>query len=225
MTKSQMLESMLRKQISLNQQVSGLNWDSQELNWHTSLWVECAEVMETIDWKWWKTTGFKRDEFIAEMVDVWHFGMTMMLIPEPYTTDELAHLSQSLGADWEFIEFAEHDYSTGDQKQLSNLLHVYIERMVMSAMAHRFDRITFFRMLRMVGLSIEDLYRHYTAKFALNVFRASRGYNAGSYLWTSKEDNQRLQNWIAVCQNSPAEHIEYQVTEYLKDAYFEEFGQ
>jgi len=145
--------------------------------------------METTGWKWWKDTKFNPQEFISELVDVWHFGMSILMVQYGDSDQAINRIVSNL------LSYCDLSIApVVNSKTLDEDLHQHIEWMAKRAVFGSFDQILFLKCLRIVGLGVPDLYLHYTAKCALNQFRVAKGYLQGSYRWTSKEDNAHLQN-------------------------------
>ena len=45
--------TMLRLQDQMNQKVHP-DWVSQNYEWYRAVWIECAELMDHVGYKWWK---------------------------------------------------------------------------------------------------------------------------------------------------------------------------
>ena len=75
----QQIIAMLELQDGMNTKVHP-DWRNQGYAWHRAIWVECAELMEHHGWKWWKKQSPDRDQVILELVDIWHFGLSILLL-------------------------------------------------------------------------------------------------------------------------------------------------
>jgi hypothetical protein len=51
------------------------DWEERRLAWPRAVWMECAEMMERVHWKWWKASHAPEDlaQQRIELVDIWHF--------------------------------------------------------------------------------------------------------------------------------------------------------
>src|SRR5690606_11573135 len=75
--KTQIL-TMLELQDGMNSKVS-TDWRSAGFAWHRAIWVECAELMDHHGWKWWKKQTPDTEQVALELIDIWHFGLSIML--------------------------------------------------------------------------------------------------------------------------------------------------
>ncbi len=66
------IAEMLGMQNQLNTQIHP-DWKNQNYDWNRAIWIECAELMDKIGWKWWKHQEIDRDQAVLELVDIWHF--------------------------------------------------------------------------------------------------------------------------------------------------------
>lgn len=84
------LERMIRRQLELQKVGRSLDPPSmtgEERGWfavwnHTALIKELGEALDEVAWKPWSVDKdtFNRDQFIAELVDAWHFLMNLLLL-------------------------------------------------------------------------------------------------------------------------------------------------
>ena len=174
----QQLIGMLSLQDEMNCKVHA-QWEQQGFAWYRAIWTECAELLEHYGWKWWKKCEPDLPQVQLEVVDIWHFGMSLQLQTcgndkDKVATDLLAGLTVP--------------ESAPD-------LRVAIERLAAQAVAeHRFDVGCFAQVMGACGLSFAALHRQYIGKNVLNFFRQDHGYQQGTYLkvWNEREDNQHL---------------------------------
>ena len=61
MTNSEMINKMFEKQEQLNVSIKGPNWRELNLNWNRAIFVECAELMGYLDWKWWQSKPMNKE--------------------------------------------------------------------------------------------------------------------------------------------------------------------
>ncbi len=160
------------------------NWLNLEWNFNDAIWVECAELLEHIGYKWWKHQVTDRDQIIMELVDIWHFGMSSMMAIERIDIDECTNVTYTANS---YVLGMVEDYNVDDFK-------TYIRVIVNDATDHEFPYFNvdaFIKSWYCMGLNIHDLYKMYIGKNALNVFRQNNGYKDGSYIkiWNGKEDN------------------------------------
>lgn len=174
----QQVLSMLQLQDAINLKVHPL-WREQNYAWYRAVWVECAELMDHYGWKWWKHQEPDVDQVILELVDIWHFGLSIHLLD----SDDLAFTTQRIVEQLESAVVQKEDFKV--------LLEDFAGETIRSK---SFDVTRFALLMNAVGLSFEGLYRNYIGKNVLNRFRQDHGYKAGTYqkVWGGKEDNEHL---------------------------------
>ena len=75
----QQIKIMLDLQDSMNTKVNA-NWQTQGYEWYRAIWVECAELLDHYGWKWWKHREADINQVKMEMVDIWHFLLSWIII-------------------------------------------------------------------------------------------------------------------------------------------------
>ena len=177
---------MLELQNDMNIKVHP-DWRQQNFEWYRAIWVECAELIDHYGWKWWKQQDPNIDQIVLELVDIWHFGLSILLLQDGSITSIAANLEKELTnplPSGEFKvdleDFAEYTLNT-----------------------RSFDARRFYKMMVDIDMSFSQLYSGYVSKNVLNFFRQDNGYQNGSYSkqWGAKEDNEHLMD--IVCQLDP----------------------
>ena len=74
----QQIKIMLDLQDSMNTKVNA-NWQTQGYEWYRAIWVECAELLDHYGWKWWKKQTPDTEQVALELIDIWHFGLSILL--------------------------------------------------------------------------------------------------------------------------------------------------
>ena len=169
--------TMLELQNAMNTKVHA-EWFNQGFEWYRAIWVECAEMLDHYGWKWWKKQTPDTEQVILELVDIFHFGLSLRIDGET----SYQELAEQLTAELEKPTQAD------DFKQTLELLAA-------SAVANKtFDAAAFAGCMAQIGMDIDDLYRGYVGKNTLNFFRQDHGYKDGSYIkvWNGQEDNEHL---------------------------------
>lgn len=176
-----------RMMLSLQNEMNGhvdADWLRAERAWYRAIWIECAELMEHYGgWKWWKHSTPELGQVILEIVDIWHFGLSMRL---------------AAGGDYQRIAAAIVEEWRQAPAPLAFLEEV--ERLADTALGERRFAVGSVRnLLAACGRDFDDLYRNYVAKNVLNVFRQDHGYKTGAYLktWHGREDNEVLSELMA----------------------------
>jgi len=188
--KQQLIE-MLSLQDEMNRKVHA-HWEQQGFAWHRAIWTECAELLEHYGWKWWKKHDPDMPQVQLEVVDIWHFGMSLQLQTHAQKATQVADILATGLA----CAKPTQDFRTA------------IEHLAAKAVAeHTFDPVCFAHVMAGCGLSFEALYRQYMGKNVLNFFRQDHGYQQGTYLkvWHGKEDNEHLLEILEALSNTSAQ--------------------
>lgn len=173
----QRIVDMLELQDSMNSRVNA-NWREQGFAWHRAIWIECAELMEHHGWKWWKKQSPDSDQVILELVDIWHFGLSILLLRGTAPALIAADVAKAMGEAPAAGDFLED-----------------VERFTLATLDTREFSVPLFAMLMAgVGLTFDELYARYVGKNMLNLFRQNEGYQQGTYRksWAGREDNEHL---------------------------------
>ncbi|GHF77297.1 dUTP diphosphatase [Thalassotalea marina] len=173
----QQLEQMLSLQDAMNTRVSE-TWRENGYEWYRAIWVECAEMLDHHGWKWWKHQEIDVAQVQLELVDIFHFGLSLQLMAGDSVQDIAAKLAQQLAT-----ESNESDFK------------IALESLASAAVTHRsFDAIAFANCMQLMQMDLNELFRQYVGKNTLNFFRQDHGYKEGSYIkvWHGEEDNEVL---------------------------------
>ncbi|MBY6189413.1 dUTP diphosphatase [Microbulbifer agarilyticus] len=199
----QQLETMLALQDAINTVVNE-NWREQNFAWYRAIWVESAELLDHYGWKWWKKQEPEIEQVKLELVDIWHFGLSLELqqgAPEVVAQE----MQQQLDA----IEVTAGDFREN------------LESFTLNTLATKqFDLPGFAQLLADCAMDLDELYRRYVGKNVLNRFRQDHGYQDGSYQkqWQGREDNEHLAE-IVQSLDAAAENFSVQLYEALKVRY------
>ena len=170
------IKEMLDLQNKINEKVHP-HWREQNFEWYRAIWVECAELLDHYGWKWWKKQNPNQAQIELELVDIWHFGLSILL--SKYDIEKSISLISEGMTD-----------QRGSGKFRENL-----EDFTSNTLQTRsFDLKRFNQVMNDVGLTFEKLYVGYISKNVLNSFRQDKGYQAGTYIkdWGGIEDNEYL---------------------------------
>lgn len=204
MRKREMLAEMFRMQQTLNDETNGTGWEigynknNRIINWRRCIYMECAELIDSFNWKHWKDINIEPnwENIKIEVVDIWHFIMSLGL--EHYHANKLGSINEIvmyLIDTKNFEVFCEEFY---DAKSESSMEIVNsIEHLIQDVLTNQgFHKISndFFLIALQCGVNIDILYKLYMAKNILNKFRQDNGYKEGTYIkvWNGKEDNDIL---------------------------------
>jgi hypothetical protein len=123
------------------------------------------------------------DQVQLEVIDIWHFGMSMLFdgrSVEQIAADMCRQLEQAALPEQGVLEAA--------------------EALACHTLATREFSIThFWSLLQAAQMNFDDLYRAYIGKNVLNFFRQDHGYQQGTYSknWGGREDNEHLVEIVA----------------------------
>jgi dimeric dUTPase (all-alpha-NTP-PPase superfamily) len=73
------ITQMLHMQDAMNSRVSE-TWRDNDYEWYRAIWVECAEMLDHHGWKWWKHQEIDIAQVQLELVDIFHFGLSLRLM-------------------------------------------------------------------------------------------------------------------------------------------------
>src|SRR5690554_3455714 len=188
------LEVMLQLQDTMNSEVHP-QWREQNYAWFRALWIECAELIDHYGYKWWKKQDADMQQVQLEVVDIWHFGLSMLID----------------GRD--FSAIAKEITTQLDNKKENDAKGVIeaCEALVSSVLTTRqFNVVDFWALLEASDMQFDQLFKQYVGKNVLNLFRQDHGYKEGSYIktWNGKEDNEYLSEILNQQQDVDANFAE-----------------
>ena len=197
--------TMLEMQDAMNTRVHP-EWRKQGFAWYRAIWTECAELLDHHGWKWWKKQDPDMEQVKLELIDIWHFGMSILLVnADGKSTDELAgEIATAFDVDAGAESFLEA-----------------VETFACDCLAtHGFSTARFAQVIQAAGMSLDELYRGYVGKNVLNFFRQDHGYKDGSYIkvWNGREDNEHLVDLVQEL-NSQSASFKDDLYAGLKDRY------
>ncbi len=180
--------AMLRLQDELNKVINP-QWVDESYDWPRAIHVESVELMDHIGWKWWKHHEPDQAQIELEMVDIWHFIMSLMIHE---CEGNLQHAALLLSDSWNQDMPAEFAGTSAIEMAEGLGVVFYMGNAINGLM-------TFRGLMHECGLTDEHLYTRYMAKNVLNLFRQEHGYKEGTYqkTWGDKEDNEVLAEIMA----------------------------
>lgn len=178
MPHTQQLLIMLELQDNMNTKVHP-QWREQGFEFYRAAWIECAELLDHYGWKWWKKQSPDTEQVALELVDIWHFGLSILLQSGERPEALAERIEREL-----VIRTDEPDFRLDLEAFASATLN-----------DRQFHIAKFGRLLAGIDMSFEQLYRSYVGKNVLNFFRQDNGYKEGHYRksWhDGREDNEHL---------------------------------
>lgn len=185
----QQILTMLELQDGMNSKVHS-DWRDRGFEWYRAIWVECAELMDHYGWKWWKHQAPDVDQVKLELVDIWHFGLSILLLSESSEERIAEQLEAALAEQPQAGSFRED-----------------LEAFTLSTLQTKgFDVAGFAKLMAGMEMDFDELYTRYVGKNVLNFFRQDHGYKEGSYIkvWNGQEDNEHLVEAVEQLDSSSA---------------------
>jgi dimeric dUTPase (all-alpha-NTP-PPase superfamily) len=183
--------TMLELQASMNAKVDP-DWVAARYPYLRAVAIEGAEAIEHHGWKWWKKQDKDLPQLQMELIDIWHFILSEVLLRNENEPEE------PLKALLDALQAAEHSSRIevdGQQFELADLdLLRKLELLIALSVLRRIDMALFAAIMADCDMDWTELYRQYVGKNVLNMFRQDRGYKQGTYLkeWHGREDNEHL---------------------------------
>lgn len=177
-TLKQQTRAMLQLQNDMNSKVHP-EWRARGNAWYRAIWIECGELMDHYGWKWWKHQPPDTEQVALELVDIWHFGLSILL--EGGASDE--QIADQVAREL-IIRTEQADFRLDVEAFTAATLN-----------DQNFHLGLFGRLMAGVNMTYAELYRRYVGKNVLNFFRQDHGYKDGSYRkeWADgREDNEHL---------------------------------
>lgn len=191
MLSSDQAATMLSLQGSMNSKVDP-NWVQARYPYLRAVAIEGAEAIEHHGWKWWKKQEKDLPQLQMELIDIWHFILSEVLLR---STDSGADPEQELHAALKAAEAQNELEFDGSSYQLTEMdLLSKLELLIALSVARRIELAVFASIMVDCELNWTELFRQYVGKNVLNMFRQDKGYKEGSYqkLWQGREDNEYL---------------------------------
>ena len=183
------LKVMLELQNAMNTRVHS-EWREQGFEWYRAIWIESAELMDHYGWKWWKHQKPDVEQVKLELIDIFHFGLSILLVNKTSIESIAEQLSDALKVD------ESYDFKNSLEAFTAHTLN-----------EKDFSLSLFVRLLKGMEMTFEDLYSGYVSKNVLNFFRQDHGYQEGTYkkICDGREDNEHLVELIAKLDVSDAQ--------------------
>lgn len=183
-------QTMLALQSGMNSKVDP-EWVSARYPYLRAVVIEGAEAIEHHGWKWWKHQQLDLSQLQMELVDIWHFMLSEMLLEADGDQTRAAQvLMQAISVNnSESLVFDGKPYEPEAMGLVDKL-----ELLIGTSVARRVEIGLFAAIMKDCQMSWDDLYRQYVGKNVLNFFRQDYGYKQGTYrkTWNGREDNEHL---------------------------------
>jgi hypothetical protein len=184
------IKSMLSLQQTMNITVNP-DWVSQGYDWFRAAMLEGAESVEHHGWKWWKAQKKDLPQLQMEIVDIWHFYLSVFLVQSNADQEKALdlieqHYEENLNSP---VIFDNKIYDLSSMTLLSKL-----DLLIGLSAAKRVHIPLLLSLITDCEMTWEYFFEQYVKKNILNIFRQKNGYKQGTYLkeWFDKEDNISL---------------------------------
>ena len=191
MLSSDQATTMLELQATMNSKVDS-HWLNANYPYLRAVAIEGAEAIEHHGWKWWKKQQKDLAQLQMELIDIWHFFLSEILLRAEGDQKEALKLLLQLipGTKSEkIIKFDGKEINLEGCDLISKL-----EILIATAISKRIEIDLFSMIMDDCELSWGELYSQYVGKNVLNIFRQDYGYKKGTYIkiWDGREDNEHL---------------------------------
>ena len=206
---------MLALQAGMNATVDP-DWLAARYPYLRAVVIEGAEAIEHHGWKWWKLQNLDLAQLQMELIDIWHFVLSDLLLACEGNTEKATRvLLRSLADASHQLQFDGKTYLFAELDLVSRL-----ELLIGLAVARRVDLPLFESIMRECHMDWDELYRQYVGKNVLNFFRQDHGYKEGTYrkIWGNQEDNEHLVE-VLVSLDARADDFQQQLYESLRIRY------
>ena len=169
--------TMLEMQDAMNSKVNP-DWRNAGSEWYRAIWTECAEMLDHYGWKWWKHQQPEMDQVKLEIVDIWHFAMSDLLLKGGAVENLADRIATGLQYPSEAADIREAIELLAEETLRTKSANVPV----------------FACLMQQADLPFDELFLMYVGKNVLNFFRQDHGYKDGSYIkvWDGREDNEHL---------------------------------
>jgi C_GCAxxG_C_C family probable redox protein len=199
----QKILTMLELQDAMNRKVNE-DWRDAGYPWYRAIWTECAEMLDHYGWKWWKHQKPDMQQVHLEIVDIWHFALSDLILHNTTLEDAADMAMMGLSELHDTVDFRSS-----------------IEQLAMASIQNQSADIgRFAAVMQAAELNFDELFTTYVGKNVLNFFRQDHGYKEGSYIkiWDGREDNEHLAAILADLDTDSADFSD-QVYCRLEQAY------
>ena len=213
LTESQ-AQTMLELQANMNTRVNPL-WIEAAYPYLRAVIVEGAEAIEHHGWKWWKKQDCDLEQLQMELVDIWHFKLSHLLLQHKGDHQTALRELMALCKEEKYIYFDNKGIIINEIDTLQKL-----ELCIGLASAGRINVMLFDALLNDCKMDWNELFCQYVGKNVLNFFRQDHGYKEGTYekTWDGREDNEHLVEAMSKL-DSEHENFRHHLYESLKDRY------
>ena len=171
-----------------------LDWKNGAQTWHRAIWLEAAEAIESCPWKWWKKGDMNIENVRIEIIDMWHFALSLQCLEHKA---DITLLESELSEVFNRETPESDDYIIDKLENIAQLaINKHAPNEILWSLAGAASTL---------GMNYDDLTKLYVGKSVLNKFRQDNGYKEGTYIkmWGESEDNVSMQLKIAEMEICP----------------------
>lgn len=192
MFKKEQMFVMCQMQDGLNSSVNP-DWVNQGWDWDLAVKMETSELIESFQWKHWKSVDSKKADIEnakVELIDVLHFLLSADI--EYWNTDEGASAIKEdetvHGTIHKDYNLCMNRYPLEEGKDALFYARKFIKLDPKFTSMEEYIG-TFFLIMKSLGMNADELYKGYITKNVLNRFRQANGYKEGTYkkMWTGPD--------------------------------------
>lgn len=184
-----MTHAMFMTQHENNILTKGPEYLSLRLNWVDAIFAEAGELIESTGYKWWKKHELDVENCKVELVDIWHFIMSMLInrtTDANSAEDVIKHLvlanSNLFGpihqSEETLMRMFDGHVITGEEISYQTKK---LTKRVLNNEEPQVLILAFIDIMTALNLSFNELYTRYMIKNALNRLRQRNGYTEGTY--------------------------------------------
>jgi hypothetical protein len=189
-TEREKLIDMLKLQDDLNKKIN-INWREirKKEDFIRATWVECAELVDSLPWKWWKKQTADINNVKVEIVDIWHFIMSYLLMEfntynDIVNSEYIEYMFKGIDRDFRHLEdinIAYIHHYLGEKEKINRIIYS-AERVAEGFLKENIkEGMFFFGLLINEVFKFDELYLLYVGKNILNHIRQEFGYKDGKY--------------------------------------------
>ena len=163
------------------------------VNYYRAIWLEAAELVESLDWKWWKKQTSNYENVKIEVVDIFHFVLSQAI--RQHKLDGAQSILKH--AYTNYINDMKNEELVQDKDE--NII-LSAEALATIALVENEDyELQFMFIFELWDLTLDykdelldEFFKTYFIKNTLNLFRYNNGYLEGTYqkVVNGKEDNE-----------------------------------
>ncbi|MFT4731326.1 MAG: dimeric dUTPase (all-alpha-NTP-PPase superfamily) [Gammaproteobacteria bacterium] len=215
MLTSTQLNTMLNLQDGMNKKVNP-QWLTAGYSYLRAAMIESVEAIEHHGWKWWKAQKLDLPQVQMELVDIWHFALSHIIIQHDGNINSASNaIANALLESHTEVTFDGNKINFSEATLVENL-----ELMAGLCVAKRFDVPLFLKIVEQAEMDANALFSQYVGKNILNFFRQDHGYKEGTYIkeWHGKEDNEHLVDVLAETDSNVNDYADA-IYQQLKNRY------